>query len=163
MDNFTSTAPLAPQDRLHPVFYRDPVLERDMIELRIPGDQFFIPRFIVEDTHPDVRLQYPGEWQAYQDGTDQLAGHTRLEDVAWLDPALKENLRLRGILSLEQMATITDNNVHILGKEVGPLLLKWRARARVEVEAKQKSEGFDEQQKQIDALKAEIAAIKKRA
>ncbi|MCY4608807.1 MAG: hypothetical protein OXD40_09455 [bacterium] len=132
-----------------------------MVEMRIPGDRCFIPRFIVEDTHPDVRLLYPQEWQAYQDGTDQLAGHTRLEDVPWLDPAMKDNLRLRGVLSLEQMATITDNNVLIIGKEVGPQLLQWRDRAREEVDAKHKSAAFDGQQKQIDDLKAELASIKK--
>ncbi len=160
-DQSTSTAPQTGKDRLHPVFYKDPVIERDMVEMRIPGDQFFVPRFIVEDCHPDPRLRFPDEWKAYQEGTDQLAGHTRLEDVAWLDPALRDNLRLRGILSLEHMATITDNNVAILGKEVGPQLLQWRDRARAEVEAKNKSAAYDEQQAQIDALKAELAEVKK--
>ena len=140
-------------------FYHDPVSDKVMVRITVPGDKWFEPHYAAEaEWQPGItyRDRFPEQWAAFEAGTSQHGG-TPLESVAWLDVATRTNLKALHVHSIEQLAVVQDG----LLEQVGMGARTLRDRATKHVEAAEKAAGFDQQQAEIDELRAEMAAMKK--
>ena len=142
-----------------PEFYFNPTTNADHARFRIPGDKTFEPDFPVDEK---IKADYPVEWAAYKEGTDQLQGQTRLEEAAWIDEATKQTLKYHRVFTVEQLASMQEG----LLSQVGPGTRVLRDKAVAQVEEKTKAQLFDEaqaekaaQQSEIDALKEQVSNL----
>ena len=86
-------------------FYLNAVDGLHHLRVEYPHDETFIADDVVTELH---KLRYPDMWAAYDNDTDQLAGMTRLRDVAWIDEAARKEFEKCRVHTLEQMAELTD-------------------------------------------------------
>lgn len=130
-------------------FYRNPVDGQDHIKFLIPGDKTFQPDYLVDDRHKE---RFAEQWDAYEARKDQFAGQTRLEDVAWLDEAMRNHFKAFNIFTVEMLAAVSDGNLTKLGPE-GRIM---RDKAQVEVQEKSKATAFDAAQAEKAAMQTQI-------
>ena len=154
--NAQSMADPAGDENLFVEFYKSPIDGLDHVKIRVPGDNTFEPDYLASEHY---RKRFPKQWQAYRENESQAEGQLRLEDVAWLDEASRNRLKAFSIFTVEALATVSDGNL----ANLGPGARAWRDRAQEEVGYRQKAQAYDETQTQIDALKAELTALKERA
>ena len=69
-------------------FYKNDVDGQDHIRFFL-GDKNFVPDFLACDFY---KGRYPDKWEKYKNNEDQLAGQTRLTEVAWIDEATRNTL-----------------------------------------------------------------------
>ncbi len=130
------------QDEAVVEFYRNPVTDLDYIKKDFIGDKFFkVDRPVTEED----KLAYARKWALYQQAEDQMKGQTRLRNVSWLDEAMKARLAEKGVMTLEQLAGLTDTHLDHLG----PGVRKVRSKAH----------GFLSQQKQFDQKSEMVGKI----
>ena len=108
-------------------------------------------------------IDFPRQWQAYQDNESQLGTDTSVDHVAWLDEADCIRLKSQQIFTLEQLAAMSPDQVpfDIGGERV-------HKKAIADVAAKQKAAEHDtlaasnqEMADVIAKMQAKIEALEK--
>lgn len=116
------------KDTARPRFYNDamqnmakseregrPIYEdKEMVEIRIPGDKLMTWIGVVEDKH---RQRWPEQYAAFKRGEERAASGTPLEQWpnATLNKSRVAELKAQNILSVEELANIPDNVLPKLG------------------------------------------------
>lgn len=116
------------KDTARPRFYNDaiqnmaksekegrPIYEdKEMVEIRIPGDKLMTWVGVVEDRH---RQRWPEQYAAFKRGEERAATGTPLEQWpnATLNKSRVAELKAQNILSVEELASIPDNVLPKLG------------------------------------------------
>lgn len=136
-------------------------IETDFIEIVYPGNRFTVYKQPVKFkatgsarddlAHPD---RFPREWAAYQGRIQGVSG-TSLElmglnasDIAHLDKF--------DILSVENLAGLTDTSVLVIGNGIG----RYRDMARAWMRANAKPVVDEVSQNRIDTLEAQLAEMR---
>ena len=70
--------------RMIPEFYECAITGEERVKIMYPGDQLREPHFVAS---LEYQVRFPVEWRAFKEQTDQFEGQTRIENVAWIDPA----------------------------------------------------------------------------
>ena len=135
-------------------FYRNAVTDKDHVRIWIPGDKWFQPDYEATEQYQN---RFSQQWAAYLAGQEQTAGQTRIEDVTWLDEAMRNALKHVQVHTVEQLANVQDG---LLG-ELGMGARKLRDRARTHVETAEKAQAFDSQNAEIEAMRAEMAEMRR--
>lgn len=129
------------QDTARPRFYREavqnhaasekegrPIFEdREMVEVIVPGDRLSTFVGYVEDRH---RERWPDAYAAFKRGEQRAAHGTPLEHWPILTTARVAELKAMNILSVEELANVTDNVVVTLG--MGARELREQARSFID-------------------------------
>jgi hypothetical protein len=88
--------------------------EREMVEIRIPGDKLAVWVGRVEDEH---RNRWPELYAAFKRGEERAASGTPLEE--WTHPLMTRSrvaeLKALNVLSVEELAAVSDNVIPSLG------------------------------------------------
>ena len=129
-------------------FYLNAVDGLDHLRVEYPHDETFVADDVVTELH---KIKYPEMWAAYHSGADQLAGMTRLRDVAWIDEAARKEFERCHVHTLEQMAELTDPAMSVI-KLASVRDLKLRAAK--EVDGKQRLAELDAAQERAVKAKA---------
>ena len=140
--------------RMIPEFYECAITGEERVKIMYPGDQLREPHFMAS---LEYQIRFPVEWRAFKEQTDQFEGQTRIENVAWIDPASHNAFKALHIHTVEALANVDDTNIGNLGI-MGAR--KLRERAVEHVTTQRKAADHDNLQAQIDALKAELAGTK---
>ena len=127
------------------------------VEILIPGCPHQRPNLKATDEH---KTRFPAAWQAYQERRTGLVDGTPLNEWTYLDVAKVAELSAAGLLSVEQVANVSDGDLKVLGMHGREL----RERAKQflkgagEVEKELRST-IEEQGKQIKDLEARIRQL----
>ena len=134
-------------------FYRNPVKNADYVKITYPGDKFFGPdRPVTEED----KQRYARQWNLFVSQEDQLKGQTRLTRIAWLDPAARNRLAEARILTVEQLASVTDTNL----QRLGPGMRTFVQRAKQHLGEKAQYQKAHEVHKEVEDLRKENAEMK---
>jgi hypothetical protein len=98
--------------------------EREMVEIRIPGDRLATHVNYVLDEH---RQRWPDHYAAFKRGEARAASGTPLEHWPPMTTGRVATLKALGILSVEELANLPDNMLGSLG--MGARELRDQARA----------------------------------
>ena len=129
------------QDTARPRFYREAVQnhaasekegrpifdDREMVEIIVPGDRLSTFVGYVDDRH---RERWPDAYAAFKRGEQRAAAGTPLEHWPILTTARVAELKAMNILSVEELANVTDNVVVKLG--MGARELREQARTFID-------------------------------
>lgn len=148
-------------------FYRHPVDGLDHIRMRIPGDKLYVPDFVADERY---QARFPRQWAAYKEHRDQFEGQTLLDDIGWIDSAMKAHLAEHAVKTVEQLAGIQDAMLHGLGVGVRTArdkALEWinRDKATEELQARvaQQDAEMADMRAELEALKGQQAIAGKEA
>jgi len=86
--------------------------EKEMVEVKFPGDKQTVAVFPVEDKH---RKRWPKHYEAFQAGQERAAIGTPLEAWPILTSSRVAELKAMGILSVDEYADVTDGTLTKLG------------------------------------------------
>lgn len=98
--------------------------EREMVEIRIPGDRLAVHVNYVSDEH---RQRWPDHYAAFKRGEARAASGTPLEHWPQMTTGRVASLKALGILSVEELSSLPDNMLGSLG--MGARELREQARA----------------------------------
>lgn len=98
--------------------------EREMVEIRIPGDRLATHVNYVLDEH---RQRWPDHYAAFKRGEARAASGTPLEHWPVMTTGRVAMLKALGILSVEELSTLPDNMLASLG--MGAREIRDQARA----------------------------------
>lgn len=145
-----------------PLFYRGKLVTHTGKEVSVDRIRYIKPK---EVGQPDIvddpvqeyhKKRHPREWAAYQATGKDVQGGTSLDK--W--PAISLDLRLQlsqlGVLSVEQVATMTD----MLGAMLGSYGLSLSQQAKDFLSGKEELERLQRQDSVVADLKAEIQALR---
>lgn len=104
--------------------------EREMVEIRIPGDRLATHVNYVLDEH---RQRWPEHYAAFKRGEARAASGTPLEQWPPMTTGRVATLKAIGVLSVEELSTLPDNMLPSLG--MGARELREQARAYLEAAA----------------------------
>ena len=85
----------------------------------------------------------------------QTEGQTDIGAVAWMDEASRQALRAAHVNTVEQLATIGDDQV----SRIGFGFVRFRDKARAEVDTRQKAAEYEPMQAELAAMKAQLAEL----
>jgi len=103
------------------------------------------------------KANFPDAWKAYQQGGDQLAHQTRFEMVAWVDDLTAAVLRRHGILTVEQLAGVSDTVIQSLKLESARKMV---SKAKQFVADKSSLAETEDLRARLAALEEEMSASK---
>ncbi len=86
--------------------------DQEMVEVRIAGDKNNVPVFKVKDHH---RERWPEAYARFQQGQEQVAEGTPLEQWAVMTRSKAEELKALGIMTVEALADLPDSAIHRIG------------------------------------------------
>jgi len=109
----------------HVTFYKHPVLlgklsqekgreiyeDRNYIEIQVPGQKNQIVKREVQDKD---KVEYPAEWNAYDDGTDAVVG-SPIDHLPGMTPSKEKELQALGIYTIEQLAALDEPGIQKVG------------------------------------------------
>ena len=95
-----------------PEFYECPITGEERVKIMYPGDQLREPHFVAS---LEYQVRFPVEWRAFKEQTDQFEGQTRIENVAWIDPASHNAFKALHIHTVEALANVDDTNIGNIG------------------------------------------------
>lgn len=96
-------------------FFRDDVLNVDMIEIAIIGD----PNTLIRKVTPQDVHRWPREWEAYQSGKTEIdVGGTPIIEVPGVDRNMALALKLKGVRNAEELAALDEAAAKALGMGV---------------------------------------------
>ena len=145
---------------LLPRFYIHPADDLVHIELATPGDRNTAYDFIVDDANREHWVnRFPDAWAEFEGDGDALAGQTRLTQVPWMDVALLPDLAAVRILTVEQLAGLTDTTI---SRSAVRGLFQLREKARAHVREKEASSSVDKLRDENAEIRAQNAALLKR-
>ena len=98
--------------RMIPEFYECAITGEERVKIMYPGDQLREPHFMAS---LEYQVRFPVEWRAFKEQTDQFEGQTRIENVAWIDPASHNAFKALHIHTVEALANVDDTNIGNLG------------------------------------------------
>lgn len=98
--------------------------EREMVEIRIPGDRLATHVNYVLDEH---RQRWPDHYSAFKRGEARAASGTPLEHWPQMTTGRVASLKALGVLSVEELSNLPDNMLPSLG--MGARELREQARA----------------------------------
>lgn len=104
--------------------------EREMVEIRIPGDRLATHVNYVLDEH---RQRWPDHYAAFKRGEARAANGTPLEQWPLMTTGRVASLKASNILSVEELSKVPDNMLSSLG--MGARELREQARAYLEAAA----------------------------
>lgn len=146
-------------ENLYVEFYKNPTDGLDHVKMMIPGDKTFMPDYIADERY---QRRFARQWEAYKTQKDQFEGETRLEELAWIDPATRTHYNSLGVFTLEGLSSVADGMLSNLGPEAR----KFRERAMAEIDQHRKAAAYEkteaekaEMQGQIDELKSLVESL----
>lgn len=138
----------------------------EYVDIIIPGDPTSSPRKKVTD---GIRKLYAREYQQFRSGLEVTGSGTPIGQWPMIKPSQARALAAANIFTVEDLADVPDANLgsipfgRTLQNQAKEFLENKKAMDIAKAGAKQADEmreGFDVAQAQIEALKAEIAAMK---
>ena len=121
-------------------FYWNAVQEADCVRILMPGDTYLEIDELATDGHPlPYNERFADKWDMYQTARSQTEGQTDIGAVAWMDEASRQALRAAHVNTVEQLATIGDDQV----SRIGFGFVRFRDKARAEVETRQKAAEYE--------------------
>lgn len=156
------------RERCHPIFYMKPVrnnflsqkegrevwADEEYVEIIVPGDSKSIVHEKVKDAHRD---RWPRQYAAFKANQEVPTEGTPLEEWAAVGASQVLRLKSHHVRTVEDLAGLSDAQLAKVC-EMGAHALRDRAKRFVEQVAAEKP--IAEMTQQIEALKAEIAALK---
>ena len=145
-------------DALHVEFFTDPITNDEMIRINIPADKHLQPIYLADDqSHGTItyKQRFHKEYQAFKSGREQHDGQLFLDKVGWITPAHKAQLNMVGVFTLEGLANVSDSNLENLPAGGRKMVEK----AQQELADRAKTKAFDEQQKELNELRAQLTKI----
>jgi hypothetical protein len=129
--------------------------KRERVAIRVPGDKTLEAHHDVNDA---IRARFPRQYAAWKAGAEQeTAGGWPLEKWPELDVAQVEELRARGVRTVEQLAGMSDAN---LGK-LGPGWRAVRQAAQDFLEAAKSSAPLTRLREENETLKSQVEAMQR--
>lgn len=135
--------------------------EREMVEIRIPGDRLAVHVNYVSDEH---RKRWPDHYAAFKRGEARAANGTPLEHWPQITTGRVATLKALGILSVDELASVPDNVLPSIGMGAREM----REQARAYLEAAAGGSGVSRVtaenaalKAQLDAMQAQIASLMK--
>ncbi len=99
-------------NKLRAKFFKDDVINRDMVEISIIGD----PNTLIQKVDPDHVRQFPREWESYKLGEAEVKVHgIPLTDVPGVDRDAALALKLKGVRVAEELAGLDEAAAKALG------------------------------------------------
>ena len=140
-------------EALYVEFYHNPVTDKDHIKIKIPGDE----RTVI-DTIADERYKhrFARKWENYKGGGGQFDGQTRIETVAWIDPANVSIFKHNNIHTIEMLAGISDGAI---GQTNMVGLMALRERAKKHLAETKKASAYDELKTENDNLRQRMESL----
>jgi len=137
--------------------------EREMVEIRIPGDRLATHVNYVLDEH---RQRWPDHYAAFKRGEARAANGTPLEQWPLMTTGRVASLKASNILSVEELSKVPDNMLSSLG--MGARELREQARAYLEAAAggaaaARATAENAELREQMARMQAQMAALLKQA
>lgn len=132
--------------------------EKDFISIISPGDQ---NNKVERPVSEGDKQRFPKQWANFQNGQSEKIEGTPIEEWPAITRAQADELKYLGIRSIEQLVSASDSQMQ---KLMGGASLKMKATAFIKTakdsaEAQRLAEANQALQNQIDALKAQIAAL----
>lgn len=136
--------------------------EIDFVSIITPADP---TNKVDRKASPDDKERFPKQWANYQNGQSEKIDGTLIEEWPQITRSRAEELRHIGVRTLEQLASLSDGQTQ---KIMGGVSLRERAKAFLvlakDTAAAQRIAAQNaELRSEIDALKAQIAALGKTA
>lgn len=128
------------------------------IRIRFPGDRnreiFRRVRFTTDEANPHFPdpQRFPRQWAAFKANEEQLPNGTPLAAWGVLNKAVIAELNMLGVLTVEQLATLSDSSAEKLG-------LGWRDWRNKAQAFLARSESQDALLEKIQQLEAQVAAM----
>ena len=127
------------------------VQEADCVRILMPGDTYLEIDELATDGHPlPYNERFADKWDMYQTARSQTEGQTDIGAVAWMDEASRQALRAAHVNTVEQLATIGDDQV----SRIGFGFVRFRDKARAEVDTRQKAAEYEPMQAELAAMAA---------
>jgi hypothetical protein len=126
--------------------------EIEMVRVFIPGDRLFTPVFPVADEH---RQRWPEEYAAFKRGETRAASGTPLEHWPILTTGRIAEFKALNILSVEELAGVSDSKLGSLG----PNARSERDQARAFIDLAMNGAAASAQAAENAALKAQMAGL----
>lgn len=123
---------------------------REYVRILVPGQKLNVVDQPARDEH---RKRFPRAYQAYREGREQRPEGTPIESWPYLTPAQVAELRALSILTVEQMAGLSDAGLQQIG--MGARDLQTRAKAFLAGTSAENQQLRGE----LDALKAQLAEL----
>ena len=137
-------------------FYWNAVQEADCVRILMPGDTYLEIDELATDGHPLPYCErFADKWDMYQTARSQTEGQTDIGAVAWMDEASRQALRAAHVNTVEQLASIGDDQV----SRIGFGFVRFRDKARAEVDTRQKAAEYEPMQAELAAMKAQLAEL----
>lgn len=129
--------------------------KRERVAIRVPGDKTLEAHHDVDDA---IKARFPRQYAAWKSGAEQeTAGGWPLEKWPEMDVAQIEELRTKGVRTVEQFAGMSDANLSKLGPGWRPL----RQAAQDFLEAAKSAAPLTRLREENEALKARLEALEK--
>jgi hypothetical protein len=151
--------PVASKEAGRPIYH-----DREVCEIRIAGERNYVlvvpvnAMWVRDDNGDEITyaMRWPKEYARFQEGKEQIADGTPLSELPFLSEAKRAELRGLKIYTAEALASLDGKNLKALG--VMGRELKTQAEAYLETSAK--TGANTALAAEIEALRAEIAALR---
>jgi hypothetical protein len=135
----------------------------EMVEIRIAGDRNFAPCYPAHSFWRNIdgiphtyAMRWPDQYRRFKDGLTQAVSGTPLEELPFLTPAKRSELKALGIYTADALSLLDGKNLKTLG--IGGRELKTQAKAYLDRAAG--SADVVELARQNAAMRAEIDELK---
>lgn len=135
----------------------------EMVRIIIPGDTKRKPVFRAHEMHyvPAEKRQmtyaerFPGQYKAFRENIEDFVSGTPLSELPFLTVARRAEMKHLGIVTVEQLAGLQDNNMKKLGMDGRGIVEK----AKAYLAAAKDTAEVDDLRRQVAELKAQIGTV----
>lgn len=127
------------------------------VEISIPGNSTLQVIDIANESH---KQRFPLQWQHYLNKHgDEAMGGTPLDELTFLSPAARENLKALKFYSVEQVANAADGDLLRFGMSLGMQPLTVRDKALRFLQFSERNSGFTQLEQKLAQSETEKAAM----
>lgn len=136
---------------------RDVVDDAVYVEIMTPGNATLVFKDIATDEH---KARFPLQWQFYLNKHgDETMGGTPLDELTFLSPAARENLKAMKFYSVEQVANAADADLMRFGMSLGMQPLTVREKAIRYLQFADKNSTFTKMERELAERDTKLAAM----
>lgn len=136
---------------------RDVVEDAVYVEINVPGNATLQ---VIDIAHEGHKARFPLQWQHYLNKRgDATMGGTPLDELTFLSPAARENLKALKFYSVEQVANAADADLMRFGMSLGMQPLTVRDKAVRYLQFSDKNSGFTQLEQKLAQAETEKAAM----
>lgn len=127
------------------------------VEVAVPGNNLQVLQEIAHDGH---KRRFPLQWQHYMNTKgDALMSGTPIDELTFLSPAARENLKAMKFYSVEQIANAADAEMQRFGMSLGMAGLALREKAIRYLQFSDKNADFSKMERELADRDTKLAAM----